>query len=132
MTVSVWKTPFDSTRGLDPTHPPHDHIHNNDLRSESKGHLNGYNSICGLPTMVNDLSSKKKAVEGLPKGGEIIDHVNVKRFLDARCFEKRPTAHPIFVDKSLLFSAFVLPLSVQMKNDLSRGDPKKMDALIFV
>ena len=40
----MWKKPFDPPSGLDPIDPRHFHIHDNDVRSESKGHLNG-----GLP-----------------------------------------------------------------------------------
>ena len=46
--VDAWKKPFDPTSCLHPTYPGHFHIHDNDVRKESKGHLNGCLPVCGL------------------------------------------------------------------------------------
>ena len=39
--VYSWEKTFDPPSGLDSTDPGHCHIHDNDLRKELKGHLNG-------------------------------------------------------------------------------------------
>ena len=46
--VYAWKKTLDSPSCLDSTYPRHFHVHNNDVRSASKGQLNGCLPVCGL------------------------------------------------------------------------------------
>jgi hypothetical protein len=94
--VHAWKKTFDSPGCLDSTYPRHFHIHNNDVRSESKGQLNGCLPVCGLTDDHQGFVVLKKPAEGLPKGSKIIDQKNAKRFTDARCpqsIQRRTSAH---------------------------------------
>lgn len=76
---------LDVLRGLNAIFARHFHVHNNDVRRESKGQVNGFVPVCGLTHDRQALVAEKKAADGLSKGNKIVDDENAKQFLDARC-----------------------------------------------
>src|SRR5690349_18075571 len=122
--MDLRESSFDVLRGLHSAFPRHFHIHNNDVRSEPKGQLNGFIPVCGLPNDDERFIAYQKAAEGFAKRTKIVDDENAKAFVDMRCLRSDHLRSSLPTQPTV-FSAFGPTLSVQKKTpavSLSAGN----------